>query len=78
MTPIKFKLITLLDQVRENVLTGTFNSQELTLLYDSLAEFFSEGRPDKGMLVSNDPSDNPTLFYTFLGWWICYLKNNGE
>ena len=78
MTPIKFKLITLLDQVRENVLTGTFNSQELALLYDSLSEFFIGGRPDKGMLVSSDPIDRQTFFYTFLGWWLCYLKNNEE
>ena len=78
MTEIKFKLITMLDQVRENVLTGTFNNQELALLYDSLSEFFIGGCPDKGMLVSNDSLDRQTLFYTFLGWWICYLKNNEE
>ena len=78
MTGVKVKLITLLDRVRENVLTGTFNHQELIYLYDTFSEFFIEGRPDKGMLVSSNPIDRQTLFYTFIGWWICYLKNGDD
>ena len=72
------KLIALLDQIRENVVTGTFDNQELTFLYEVFSEFFIERRPDKGILVSTGPNDRQTLFYAFLGWWICYLKNNEE
>lgn len=76
MAEIKIKLISLLDQARENVLTGTFDIQELIFLYDTLSDCFIEGRPDKGMLVgSSDFVDRQTLFYLFIGWWICYLKN---
>ena len=75
MTGIKFKLITLLDQIRENVLTGTFDTQELTFIYETFSEIFSERHPEKGLLMSNDSVDRQTLFYLFLGWWICYLKN---
>ena len=76
MTEVKIKLITLLDQIRENILTGTFDIQDLAFLYDTLSEFFIEGQPDKGIFISSDPMDRQTLFYLFLGWWICYLKNN--
>ena len=72
------KIIALLDQIRENVVTGTFDNEELTFLYDFFSEFFIEGRPDKGILVADGPTDRQTLFYMFLGWWICYLKNNEE
>jgi len=78
MTGIKFKLITLLDQIRKNILTGTFDTQELTFLYETFSEIFSEGHPEKGLLISNDSVDRQTLFYLFLGWWICYLKNMDE
>jgi len=78
MTEVKFKLIALLDQIRENVLTGTFDNQELTFLYDTFSEFFIEGRPDKGILDSSGSIDRQTLFHLFLGWWICYLKNNED
>ena len=76
MTQVKLKLITLLDQMRENILTGTFDTQELSFLYETVSEFFIEGRPDKGLLISNESIDQQTLFYLFLGWWICYLKNS--
>ena len=72
------KLIALLDQIRENVVTGTFDNQELTFLYDFFSEFFIEGRPDKGILDSSGSIDRQTLFHLFLGWWICYLKNNED
>ena len=78
MTGIKIKLITLLDQIRKNILTGTFDTQELTFLYETFSEIFNEGHPEKGLLISNDSVDRQTLFYLFLGWWICYLKNMDE
>ncbi len=78
MTEVKVKLIALLDQLRDNVVTGTFDNQELACLYEFFSEFFIEGRPDKGILVSSEAIDRQTMFYTFLGWWICYLKNNDE
>ena len=78
MTQVKLKLITLLDQMRENVLTGTFDTHELTFLYETVSEFFIEGKPDKGLLMSNESIDRQTLFYLFLGWWICYLKNSED
>ena len=75
MTEVKVKLIALLDQLRDNVVTGTFDNQELACLYDFFSEFFIEGRPDKGILVSDgSPTDRQTMFYAFLGWWICYLN----
>ena len=78
MTQVKLKLITLLDQMRENILTGTFDTHELTFLYETVSEFFIEGHPDKGLLISNESIDQQTLFYLFLGWWICYLKNRED
>ncbi len=71
------ELIALLDKIRENVVTGTFDDQELGVLYDIFSGCFVDGRPDKGLYVSDGPNERQTLFYAFLGWWICYLKNNG-
>ncbi len=77
MTHIKNKLLTLLDDIHQNILTGTFETHELTVLYEMMSEFFCHGRPDKGLsipLLSESVEQQETLSYLFLGWWIYYLK----
>ena len=67
-----------IDKIRENVATGSFDDQELGVLYVIFSGCFVDGRPDKGIYVSDGPNERQTLFYAFLGWWICYFKNNGR
>ncbi len=75
----KYKILHLLDQVRENVIVETYSPEDLiTLKHEILSLSHKSNKESSAEKAREEKFDKEVSFYQFLGWWICYLKEKTE
>lgn len=75
----KYKILHLLDQVRENVIVETYSPEDLiSLKHEILSLFHKSNKESSAEKAREEKFDKEVSFYQFLGWWICYLNEKSE